>query len=477
MTNPGFSDTIPVMLLSLKKKFIGDRKFYAMVLKVAVPIMIQNGITNFVSLLDNIMVGQIGTEQMSGVAIVNQLLFVYVLCMFGGLAGAGIFTAQYYGQKDQEGIRRTFRYKLWMAVILTLSAVLIFLLHGESLIMLYLSGRPDGGDPAAALGFGMGYLHIMLFGLPAFMLVQIYSGTLRECGETMVPMRAGIAAVLVNLLFNYLLIFGHFGFPRLSVNGAALATVLSRYVEMAIVVGYSHTHTEKLPFFSGIYRTVLVPFRFVRKYFITGFPLLINEALWSAGMAVLSQCYSIRGLNVVAGQNIASTINNVFSIMMIAMGDAVAIIVGSLLGAGKYEEARDNDNKIIAFAVLSSVLVGILMFFTAPLFPELYNTTPQARKIATHFLMAFAVFMPQIGFLHTAYFTLRSGGKTVITFIFDSLFVWVVTVPLAYVLSRYTDLYVVWIFVALNIAEWSKCLIGFVMVKKGVWIHNIVNDL
>ena len=138
----------------ITKKFIGDRSFYRMVLSIAVPIMIQNGITNFVSLLDNIMVGQIGTEQMSGVAIVNQLIFVYNLCIFGGLAGAGIFTAQYFGQRDEEGIRHTFRYKIWMAALLTGAAVLLFLFAGENLIQLYLNGSSDGGDLAAALQYG-----------------------------------------------------------------------------------------------------------------------------------------------------------------------------------------------------------------------------------------------------------------------------------------------------------------------------------
>ena len=110
------------------KKFIGNKNFYKMILAIAVPIMIQNGITNFVSLLDNIMVGRIGTEQMSGAAIVNQLIFVYNLCIFGGVSGAGIFTAQYFGQKDNEGIRNTFRYKIWMALILTVGTVIVFLI-------------------------------------------------------------------------------------------------------------------------------------------------------------------------------------------------------------------------------------------------------------------------------------------------------------------------------------------------------------
>ena len=463
------------MLKGLKKKFIGDRAFYALVLSVAIPIMIQNGITNFVSLLDNIMVGQVGTEPMSGVAIVNQLIFIYYLCMFGGLAGAGIFTAQYYGNTDDEGIRHTFRYKLWMGVILTALVCTVFLIKGEDLIGLYLSGRADGGDPAAALRYGSGYLRIMLLGLPAFLVLQVYSSTLRECGETLVPMKAGITAVLVNLIFNYLLIFGHFGFPCLGVNGAAIATVLSRYVEMSIVVVFAHTHRDTHTYIKGIYSTLKVPFTFVRKFFITGFPLLINETLWSAGMAFLAQCYSLRGLNAIAAQNIASTINNVFNIMMVAMGDAVAIIIGQLLGAGKFEEAKDKDNKIIAFTVFSSAVVGMIMFFTAPLFPRLYNTNNEVRTIAAHFLMAYAVFMPEFGFLHTTYFTLRSGGQTIITFVFDSLFMWVVCVPIAYLISHYTSCYVIWIFVAVTSAELIKCAIGFVMVKKGIWINNIVS--
>ena len=188
------------------KKYIGNKAFYMMVMAIAVPIMIQNGITNFVSLLDNIMVGQIGTEQMSGVAIVNQLIFVYNLCIFGGVSGAGIFTAQYFGQKDDEGIRSTFRYKIWLALIITVGAAFLLLFFGKQLILLYLMGE-NGGNEKLALEYGMTYLRIILLDLPAFMILQVYASTMRECGETVVPMKAGAAAVAVNLIFNYLLIY------------------------------------------------------------------------------------------------------------------------------------------------------------------------------------------------------------------------------------------------------------------------------
>ncbi len=462
------------MRTNLRKKFLGDRAFYKMVLSVAVPIMIQNGITNFVNLLDNIMVGQTGTEQMSGVAIVNQLIMVYFLCIFGGLSGAGIFTAQYYGQKDDQGIRHTFRYKLCMAVLLTLGAVFIFLAFGNPLVNMYLNGSSDGGDLEAALSYALTYLHIMFLSFPPFMILQVYVSTLRECGETVVPMKAGLCAVLVNLVFNYLLIYGKFGFPEMGVAGAAVATVLSRYVEAAIVIVWTHLHKEKNTYIVGMYRSFKVPGKLVKKFFIKGAPLLVNETLWSAGMAVLVQCYSVRGLNVVAGLNIANTINNLFNIVFIAMGDAVAIIVGQLLGAGKMEEASDTDNKIIAFSVFCCIFVALLMFFMAPVFPQFYNTTEESRLLASRFIMMQALFMPQAAFMHAAYFTLRAGGNTIVTFLFDSVFVWCVSVPAAFFLSRYTQVYAVAVFAVIQIMDWIKCIIGFVLVKKGVWLKNIV---
>ena len=461
---------------SLSKKFIGDRAFYRRVLAIAVPIMVQSGITNFVSLLDNIMVGRTGTEQMSGVAIVNQLIFVFYLCCFGGFSGAGIFTAQYYGAKDDEGVRHTFRYKLWLGFVLVATALGIFLFFGEDLISLYLRGTNDGGDPAAALAFGRDYLGIMLFSLPAFALVQVYSNTLRECGETVVPMRAGLAAVFVNLAFNYLLIYGKLGFPALGVKGAAIATVLSRFVEFSVVAVWTHRHKEKCPYIKGVYRTLFVPPSLVKRYFLTGSPLLVNEALWSAGMAMLAQCYSLRGLNVVAATNIANTVCNVFNVVFFAMGDAIAIVIGQHLGAKDYDKAKDETNKIIAFSIFIAALVGIAIAATSHLFPMIYKTTPEAKRIAAQFLIAQAVFTPQIALLHTSYFTIRSGGRTVITFLFDSVFMWVVSVPVAFLLSRFTNLYVVWIFVFLQMADWIKCAIGIILVRKGVWMQNIVSE-
>ena len=434
------------------RKFIGDKKFYLMVLSIAIPIMIQNGITNFVSLLDNIMIGRIGTEPMSGAAIVNQLIFVYNLCIFGGVSGAGIFTAQYFGKGDQEGVRNTMRYKLWMVIIITAATIVLLLTQGDALIHMYLKGEGTVAQVADTLRYGREYLDIIVWGLPAFMMVQVYASTLRECGETMLPMKAGVAAVVVNLFFNFMLIYGMLFFPKMGVRGAALATVISRYVEVLIVMGWTHRHHAKHVFAEGLYRTMRVPAAMTRRILIQGTPLLLNETFWAAGMAMLTQCYSIRGLNVVAGLNISNTVNNVFNIVFIALGDSVAIVVGQLLGAGK------------------------MMLVLAPLFPNLYNTNAEARELAKYFIIITAIFMPQNAFLHASYFTLRSGGRTIITFLFDSVFIWVVSVSVAFTLSRFTALPVLAIYALVQAADFIKCIIGFILVKKGVWLRNIVTS-
>ena len=456
------------------RKYIGDKAFYKMVLIVVIPIIIQNGITNFVGMLDNIMVGRIGTEQMSGVAITNQLMFVFNICIFGAVSGAGIFTAQFFGCDNQKGIRDTFRFKILSCILISVLGLLVFGIWGEELIKLYLQGEGTEGSIEATLIHAIDYLKIMMVGIVPFAIVQVYAGTLRECGETILPMKAGITAVLVNLVFNYILIFGKLGAPALGVEGAAIATVISRFVELGIVVIWAHKHTDRFPFMIGAYHSMKIPGVLVGNILKTGTPLLLNEALWAAGMAVMMQCYSIRGIDVVADMNISTTISNLFNVIFISMGNAVAIIIGQLLGAGKLEEAKDSDRKLIFFSFISCVGTGLLLAAVAPVFPMFYNTSDYVRSLATGFILVAAVGMPLYSCTNATYFTLRSGGKTVITFLFDSGFVWALSIPVAFALSRYTALPIIPLYLLCQSLEIIKCTIGLILVKKGVWINNLV---
>ena len=456
------------------KKLIGTKAFYRMILGITIPIIVQNGITNFVNLLDNVMVGRLGTEQLSGVGIANQLVFVFTLCLFGGLSGAGIFTAQFFGKGDHEGLRYSVRFKLYTALTILAVGGAILVPFGENLITLFLNEEDTTGDVAMTLFYGREYLKIALISLAPMALTQVYANTLRETGQTVPPMVASIVAVGTNALFNWLLIFGIGPFPALGVVGAAWGTVIARVVELSIVVIWSHANVKKVPYFKGLYRSLRIPLRLVGQIFVKTLPLMVNEFLWSSGMTVLNQCYSTRGLVAVAAVNIAVTIANVFNIVYMSMGSAVAIIVGNQLGSGKIEEAKDTDRKIIAFSCVLCAGVGAVMAALSPLFTSVYNVTDDVKNLAAVMIVVYAVMMPFSSFAHNCYFTLRSGGQTFITFLFDSAFVWAVSVPTGILLSRLTDLPIIPLFIICMSLELGKCIIGFFMLKSGKWAKKLV---
>ena len=455
-------------------RYIGDRGLYRRFFAIAIPIIIQQGIANFVSLLDNIMVGQVGTLSMSGVSIVNNLIFVFNLCIFGASAGAGIFTAQFHGSGNQEGIRHTFRFKFLICTALSALGIGLFLTAGRPLIGLYLTGEGSAADAAATLDYGLEYLTVMLFGLVPFALTNVYSSTLRETGKTLVPMVGGIVAVFVNLCLNYVLIFGHFGAPELGVKGAAIATVISRYVELLIVAGWTHLHGSQCPFIRGAYRSLYIPGKLLKAIAVKGLPLLVNEFLWSSGMAIMNQCYSTCGLDVVPAMNISSTLFNLGSVAFLSLGNAVGIIMGQMLGAGSREtEVRSANRQLIAVSVLSGLVFGGLMAAASAAFPLLYNTTDDVRQLATVLICVSAVMMPFNSYTNATYFTLRSGGQTLVTFLFDSCFVWCLCVPLAFALSRFTAMTIVPLYIICQATELIKCILGAVMLRQGKWIQNL----
>ena len=458
------------------RKFIGTRAFYAMVLTLVIPIIVQNAISNFVNLLDNLMVGRIGTDQMSGVAIANQLMFVFNITIFGAVSGAGIFAAQYHGAGNTEGVRAAFRYKLYIGLFLTCAAVILFLTKGEQLISLYLTDTSDPARVRSTLDFGMQYLRIMVAGLLPFALTQSYAGTLRETGETSLPMYAGVVAVSVNLIFNYLLIFGKFGLPKLGVQGAAIATVLSRYVELAIIIVCAHRNKKRYPFAHGLYRTLKIPLPIVREITIKGMPLLVNELLWSMSTATTNQIYSMRGLDIIAAMNIFSTIYNLFGVAYLSMGSAASIIVGQALGSNDIETSKDYARKLLTLSFFVGLTVGICLAIASPFIPLLYNTSSTVHSLSTKIILVSSVFMCLHSYVHTSYFIIRSGGKTGITFLFDCVFSWLVVIPVAFCLVRFTSFNIVKVYLGVQFTEILKFIIGTLLVVKGVWINNIVSD-
>lgn len=458
------------------KKYFGTKEFYKVVLLIAVPIMIQNGFTNLVNMVDNVMVGRVGTDEMNGVAIVNQLLVVYNLAVFGGLSGAGLFTSQYFGKGDIKGVKNVFRIKIFIAAAVALVGMSILYFFRQPLIMSYLHSGGVTGNIKDTYLFADSYIKIMLVGLIPFTVNQCYTSTMRETGETLAPMYAGILAVAVNLSLNGVLIYGLLGAPALGVRGAAIATVISRFSECLFTIVYVRIKCEKNSFAINVFKDFHIPRELIKGVCVTMFPLMLNETLWSLGMAVMAQSYSMRGLATVGAVNITNTIVNLFNIVFISLGTSISIIVGQKLGAGKLKEAKETDTRLIVFSVICSLLTAVIMASVSFVFPEIYNTTDEVKLLARNFILIGALFMPFDAFMNASYFTLRSGGKTGITFIFDSGYVWAVAVPLSFCLSRFTSIGPTALYFFCQVQTVLKAVIGYFFVKSDMWIVNMVED-
>ena len=452
-----------------------QRNIFLRALALAVPMMIQNGITNAVGLVDNVMVGSLGTEAITAVSIGGQLIFVFNLGIFGGLSGPGIYGAQYYGQKNEEGFRSTVRMKLWISLAVLAAGMAVFAFAPEFLIGLYLKGESADINPELTMNLAKEYLSIMLWGLPPFVLTQVYSSSLRETGSSLKPMFAGMASVVVDIAGNSLLIFGLLGFPKLGVRGAAIATVLARFAELAVILILAYSAKKKHTFLNGLFRTMLIPRNMTVQFLKKGTPIFLNELLWAAGIAVLTQIYSQRSLDVVAGLNISNALCNLLNVVFVAMGNAVGILIGQTLGASLYEQAKKESFQLMWFTGGMSAILTAVLISVSRSFPLFYDTTETVRGYATRFIVITAIFFPLQGFLNALYFTLRSGGKTLVTFLFDSVFTCTLSVSLALVLCKCTDLSVLTIYTVIQALDFIKVIIGVVLIKKGVWISNIVS--
>ena len=464
------------MLSGFRKKFIGNRAFYKMVLSMAIPMILQMMVTNLVSLIDNIMVGRLGTEPMSGVSIIKQFVVVFNVTVFGAVAGPSIFGAQFFGKGDHIGQKHTFRFRLLVCAAIIILAAFVCRAFGSPLISLFISKESNAEQAEHILSSGMEYLKIIIIGFIPFGIGQAYSSVTRECGNTKAPMAAAMSAVGLNILLDWCLIFGKLGFPAMGVKGAAWATVIAKTAEALVVIVWTHTNKDKNKYIIGLFRDFHIPGRLITDMTKKGVPMLVNEFLWSLGMSVVMQCYSVRSTDVVAARNISSTMTNLFNSVYVQMGACIAIIVGARLGANKLKEARDTDNKLLFFAVVSAAAVGILILPLAPLFPKLYNTEPSVRSLAAYMIVIQSLATPLWSYTNACYFTLRSGGKTGITFLFDFGFTWLIMIPLAAVLAYCTDLDIRIVFAAVTFSEIIKVAIGYFMVRSNIWINNIVDD-
>lgn len=457
------------------KKFFGDKKFYKMLLVILLPILLQQFITQFVNMIDNIMVGRVGNDEMIGVSLANQLLFVLMLGIFGAMSGASIFGSQFFGAQDKEGYQESFRFKWLIGLILIAIGCAILFPLSDELIGAFIKGvEGEYSNGERVLEVGKEYLYIMIIGFLPFLIKEIYASSLREQRETLFPMICGVVAIFTNLVLDWAMIFGHLGFKEMGVIGAAWATVIARVVEMLMIVLYTHFRIRKYVFLQGVYKKLYVSFKNIRKFLAKTFPLMGNEILWSIGMTMVVNCLSIRGLDVIGAINIRNTVTNVFIVTGNSVGAASGIILGNLIGAGKSEEAHATSYKLISSAILISLVLTLFEFLLSYVIPEIFNTSEEIIASAERLIRASSILLPIFVFNTTCYFILRCGGKMLLTFGFDAMYIWAVRIPIAFILAKYTNIDIVLLCLCVEGADILKTFVGYILVDKGIWLKKLV---
>ncbi len=446
------------------RSFIGDRVFYKRLFAISFPIVLQQLLTSSLQLIDNLMVGSLGELAIGSVSVVNQLYFVMILITFGALGGAGIFTAQYFGSNDIDKLRQTFRFKLIVAIVLVILSLVVFSFLGEYLIGFFTK------NPVTISG-GLDYLNIVKWSMLPWAFSIAISTTFREIGITKPLLRITIAAIITNTVLNYLLIFGHFGFPELGIAGAAYGTLASRFVEFGLMFILL---VRKGKIFNTSLTSIFKIEKFVLKaIIIMAIPLLLNEFFWSMGQTMFLQSYSTRGDNALAAMNITNAISQLVFVTFGGIGTGIAVLVGNTLGKNELDQAKDNAKKVIAFAVAFAVFTGILLFVFSFFLLDLYDISEETRWIASNNIRINAIFIPVFSFNVSMYFTLRAGGDTRSTMMMDSGYMWVIQVPAIILLSRLTNLSVISLFLIVQLLELPKSVFALSRYKKENWVRNL----
>ncbi|RRC94155.1 MATE family efflux transporter [Erysipelotrichaceae bacterium OH741_COT-311] len=447
------------------KKFIGDKTFYITVLTVAIPLMLQQLIISSVNLIDNLMVGQLGDYAIGAVGTVNRVYIIILYGINGLVAACSIYIAQYFGAKNKGKMQESFLISLLISFLLVVCFTIVALVYPKEIVMYFTKDEQ-------ILTYGAQYLKIVIFSFLPNVFSLCIASAIRSIGKTKAPLIISIIAVIVNTILNYILIFGHFGFPSLGVKGAALATVIARFLELIMYVVV--VNQEEFP---RVFHFVKITKELLTKILLKAIPLFLNEIIWTFGIATLFKFYSTRGSWATSGYSIALTIADIFFILFSGMAIATTVLVSQKLGANHLEQAKENAYKLVGFGIFLALVFGIGMFASSYILPYIYNVTEETMSVAVSIVRIMGCFYWIYMATAQFYFILRAGGDMKSALLMDSGFMWLFNIPLIYMIAYYTNINIILMYVMSQMTDVIKLLYSYFLVKKEKWLVNLtVND-
>lgn len=441
-----------------------DGKFQKTVLMIAVPLMLQQLIVSSVNLIDNLMVGQLGDMALSGVSMANRFYMIVWAGVNGMIASSVIYLSQYNGANDTNHMKQSFRFMIVSSYILCIALFIIAFFFPKMVIAFFIKD-------VEVIRLGSAYLKIAAISYLPSVISLCIASAFRALGETKKPLYISVISVLTNAVFNYFLIFGVFGFPKLGVVGAAIATLIARSVEALIYLWM--LKVSDMPFKTKVSNLFTFDFELAKRITIRAFPLCVNEIMWSFGMSTLVRSYSHRGLVVNTAYSMSSTISDLFFVLFGGMATASTVLIGTPLGANKLEEAKENAYKLLGFSLILAGVILVLMFATSYVAPYFYNVSMEAKHLSANFLRIMALFFVLYMFNTSIYFILRAGGDTKSTLFMDSGFMWMLNIPLVMLLAYHTNLHVLIVYAIGQSTDVLKACVSYYLLKKEKWVKNL----
>lgn len=468
MVGIGSKNTKSEEIMKLDYLF-SDRHFFSQMLKLALPITLQNLVLASLNLVDNIVIGGLGETAIAGVGLANQYFFLLNLLLFGITSGSAIFTAQFWGNRDIPNIRRV----LGISIISGSIAAFLFSLGGfffpQEILGIF------SKDPAVIL-LGTEYLKIVVFSYVITAISFAYSFILRSTGNAKTPLYISVVALGTNTILNYMLVYGYMGFPQMGVRGAAAATVIARLIELILII--TIVYAKEYPVGASIKEMTDLSFSFIKRFFRVTVPVILNESMWALGVTMYAIVYARMGTEVIASTNISGTIERIVWVMFMGFGNACAVMIGNKIGEGNEKQVFIYAKRFAIMGPAVAILCGFVVILLSGWVLSPYKVSPLVLNYARFNLIVSCSFMWAKVFNYMNIVgILRSGGDTVFCLLLDIGGVWLVGVPLAFIGGIILGLPIYWVYALVQIEEVFKMLLGIPRLMSRKWINNLTVEM
>lgn len=446
-----------------------DWDFVLPMLSLAMPIALQNFVASSLNMVDTIMIGQLGQVEIAAVGLANQFFFLFHLLLFGINSGAAIFTAQFWGKKDVGNIRKILGINLGCSLIASMLFSMVSFIFPAVILSIFTVDH-------AVINLGSSYLRIVAVSYFLNAIAFAYASVLRSTGEVVLPLVISGVAILTNTFFNYILIYGHFGFPELGVDGAAVATMIARLVETVVLVFIVY-RWALVP--AANFREMLnIPIDYIKKFLKTTIPVIMNEGMWSLGVTMYTVVYARMGTGIIAAVNIASTVERLALVLFFGMAQACAVMVGNQIGSGDEEKAFRYAKRFAFLGPAIGVFISLTILWSSSWITSFYHVNATVIDLTTKLILIFALTIPiRIFNLMMIVGILRSGGDTTFCLIIDTAGLWFIAVPLAFCAGLIWHLPAHLVYLLVASEELFKFCLGIFRLLSKKWINNLTHHL